>query len=144
MGSTNEREMRGVSIAARCKIDKRGDSWVVPSQSGAGKYAVYLGGELPTCTCPDHETRGVKCKHIFAVEIVMKREENSDGSETITQSVVVTETVRKTYRQSWPEYNAAQTHEKDKFLSLLRDLCAGIQEPPQTSGRKRVPRCSNA
>ena len=98
----NERENRGIVIAARCRIHKRGDSWIVPSQSGPGKYAVYLDGDASHCTCPDHETRGVKCKHIFAVEIVSQREENPDGSATVVKTVTVTETVRKTYAQNWP------------------------------------------
>src|ERR1019366_4880737 len=51
------------------------------------------------------------------------------------------ETVRKTYKQDWPAYNAAQTHEKEKFLMLLQDLCRGVQEPPAArTGRKPIPR----
>ena len=34
-----------------------------------------------------------------------------------------------TYRQDWPAYNDAQTHEKDRFQILLNDLCSGIAEP---------------
>lgn len=48
------------------------------------------------------------------------------------------QTARVTYKQEWTAYNAAQTHEKDTFLSLLRELCDGIQEPPQTRGRPRL------
>jgi predicted nucleic acid-binding Zn finger protein len=66
------------------------------------------------CTCPDHETRGLKCKHIFAVEFAIKRKQNRDGSTTVTKTVTVTETIKKpTYPQEWPAYNAAQTNEKD-------------------------------
>ena len=141
MSIINERENRGIVIAARCKIDRRGDAWFVPSQSGNGNYIVRQDSPAPTCTCPDHETRGVKCKHIFAVEIVSKREENADGSATVVKTVTVTETVRKTYSQDWPAYNAAQTHEKEKFLCLLQDICKGVQEPPQArTGRHRIPR----
>jgi hypothetical protein len=54
----------------------------------------------------------------------MKREQHDDSSMTVTQTVTVTEIINKpTYPQDWPAYNAAQTHEKDKFLSLLHDLC---------------------
>jgi transposase len=141
MGIINERENWGIVIAARCKIDRRGDAWIVPSQSGPGKYAVHLDGDSSSCTCPDHDLRGVKCKHIFAVEIVSKREENPDGSETLTKTITVKETVRKTYKQDWPAYNAAQTHEKEKYLMLLQDLCSGVQEPPAArTGRKPIPR----
>ena len=54
----------------------------------------------------NYAENGHKCKHIFAVEFVMRREENADGSTTMTQAVVITETKRKTYRQNWPAYNA--------------------------------------
>ena len=46
---------------------------------------------------------------------------------------------RKTYSQNWPAYNAAQTHEEERFVVLLRDLCDTIEQPPQTFGRPRLP-----
>ena len=46
---------------------------------------------------------------------------------------------RKTYSQDWPAYNAAQTSEKDTFLALLADLCAGIVQPEYGFGRPRLP-----
>jgi transposase len=135
-----ERECRGRQIATTCTLTKEGAIWLVPSQSGHGRYTVSPDPEAPHCTCPDHETRGLKCKHIFAVEFAIQRKQHRDGSTTVTQTVTVTETVKKpTYPQDWPAYNAAQTHEKDKFLSLLHDLCRGIQEPPPAKGRPRVP-----
>jgi hypothetical protein len=48
-------------------------------------------------------------------------------------------TARKTYSQDWPAYNLAQTNEKARFLELLYELCAGVEEPPQTFGRPRLP-----
>lgn len=136
----NEREQRGLQIAARCKLTKKGEAWLVPSQSGQGKYTVCLDGEQPKCDCPDHQTRGVECKHIYAVRIVRQRELFEDGSEVVTESVTVTATtVRKTYPQDWRAYNAAQTHEKEKFLDLLDQLCQGINEPQETkNGRPRL------
>src|ERR1700730_9441685 len=122
------REERGLVIAALCKITRIGDVWMVPSQSGGGRYAVQHGKTLSHCTCMDHETRGVKCKHIFAVEIVQRREENTDGSASVTSTVTIKEEVRKTYAQDWPAYNAAQTNEKEKFLSLLQDISRAVEE----------------
>jgi transposase len=82
----------------------------------------------------------LKCKHLFAVEFALQREEHRDGNTTVTQMVTVTETIQKpTYPQDWPAYNAAQTHEKDKFLSLLYDLCSGILAPPPAKGRRPLP-----
>jgi transposase len=139
------REERGMRIAATCKIVKKGGSWFVPSQSGKGRYVVVPDPAKPHCTCLDHTEGGYKCKHIFAVEFAMKREENPDGSTTVTKTVTVTERIerlepRKTYPQVWPAYNEAQTHEKEHFLDLLADLCRGVQEPPSAkTGRPRIP-----
>ena len=126
---SDPRQQRGLEIAATAKIERKGGAWLVPSQSGKGRYTVSPDGEAPHCNCPDHETRGLKCKHIFAVEFVVSRERNADGSTTVTKTRTIRETVQRTYPQNWKAYNAAQTHEKEKFLDLLRDLCAGVSEP---------------
>jgi transposase len=134
-----EREQRGLRIVATCKLTKKGQVWLVPSQSGHGRYTVSPDPESPHCTCPDHETRGLKCKHLFAVEFAMKREEYSDGTTIVTQTVTVTETIQKpTYPQDWPAYNAAQTHEKEKFQALIYDLCQGLDELPPSKGHPRL------
>src|SRR6266850_5475991 len=134
-----EREQRGMRIAATCKLTRKGQVWLVPSQSGHGRYTVSPDPEAPHCSCPDHETRGLKCKHLFAVEFAMKREQHGDGSMTVTQTVTVTETIKKpTYLQDWPAYNAAQTHEKEKFQALLYDLCQGLEELPPSKGHPRL------
>jgi hypothetical protein len=116
-----EREQRGLTIAAVKKLTKKGNVWLVPSSQGTARYTVSPHPETPHCTCPDHELRGCKCKHIYAVEFALKREENEDGSVTETRSITISET-RKTYPQKWSAYNAAQANEKAKFLNLLRDL----------------------
>jgi hypothetical protein len=53
----------------RSKI-KRTDAntYEVKSQSGHGVYEVLKGSLGWICQCPDHIYRGVKCKHVFAVE----------------------------------------------------------------------------
>jgi transposase len=129
--TTNPREQRGLVIAATCKLTKKERCWLVPSQTGQGQYYVHLAKAEPTCTCPDHQEMGHKCKHIFAAEIVYQRELFPDGTEVATKTVTLTETVVKkpTYRQAWPQYNAAQVNEKDHFQSLLRDLCKGLRKP---------------
>jgi hypothetical protein len=68
-----EREHRGQQISTTCTLTKKGRIWLVPSQSGHGRYTVSLDPEAPHCTCPDHETRRLKCKYIFAVEFAIKR-----------------------------------------------------------------------
>jgi Transposase DDE domain/SWIM zinc finger len=136
------RKQRGQAIAEACKIDHRNGIWYVPSQSGAGRYVVRLDPDLPTCSCADWELRMMPCKHIHAVQFTLKRTENPDGSTTTTQTVTVTQTTPKkpTYRQKWPEYNRAQTNEKDRFQMLLAGLCRTIQnDAPPRKGQKPLP-----
>ena len=129
----SEREQKGFQIAALSKIKRNQAGWWVPSQSGNGKYLVVLDRELPFCTCPDYEARQQPCKHIYAVEFTIRRETKADGTTTVTK------TMRVTYKQDWPAYNAAQTHEQPQFERLLRSLCEGIQQPAQRMGRPRLP-----
>jgi transposase len=134
------REQRGMELAATRIISKKKGVWFVPSQSGNGKYQVNIKAEMSSCTCLDHETRGVKCKHIYAATFVMRREQNADGSTTVTESLTVTETnERTTYPQKWSAYNEAQTHEQDKFQVLLSDLCSGLVTTPAKTGRPPLP-----
>ena len=139
----NMRELKGRDIAARFKIVEQGGLYLVPSQSGKGKYKVDASAQ--TCSCPDFEIRHAKCKHLYAVEISIRRERKTvtetkvDGSikTTTTETVKVS---RKTYKQEWPAYNKAQTMEKAQFLYLLHQLCQGIGSPAQFgAGRRFLP-----
>jgi transposase len=130
------RQQKAIEIAAKSKLTRKGDTWLVPSQSGPKRYTVDPNPQEPNCICPDFESRQLSCKHIFAVEIVVQREYSDDGE---TQTVTKTVTIKKTYKQEWPAYNKAQTNEKAHFLAFLHELCAGIEEPIQTSGRPRLP-----
>lgn len=132
------REQRGMELAATRIIKRKKGAWYVPSQSGNAKYEVHLAAEKCTCTCLDYETRQLRCKHIFAATFVMKRERNADGSTTITESVTVTQQ-RRTYPQKWSAYNDAQTHEQDRFQSLLADLCSNLLTTQPRTGRRRIP-----
>jgi transposase len=70
----------------------------------------------------------------------IKQEQNPDGTTTVTQSVTFTAEKKTTYPQNWSGYNAAQVNEKDKFQSLLFDLCCGIREPQtRKQGRPTLP-----
>jgi transposase-like protein len=73
--TTNLRETRGLEIAKAkesqiTRIDA--STYNVLSQSGNGEYAVCLSEDEWRCECPDHRFRGVKCKHIWAVEFSLK------------------------------------------------------------------------
>jgi len=142
MSEQSERQERGLMIAARTKLTQKGDVWRVPSQSGYKPY-YEVDPKSSRCTCPDFEKREAKCKHIFAVEVVIERErsvtETTDGDVTTTTiSETVKVTKRVTYKQDWPAYNEAQTNEKALFQSFLHDLCGLIVEPEQKKGRPRL------
>jgi hypothetical protein len=123
------REQLGLAIAAKCKTTRKDGAWLVPSQSQDGeKYTVIPGTK---CSCPDHEVRQLKCKHLWAVEYVLARETAQDGTVTETEIVKVPRVTRKTYPQNWPAYNAAQSEEKTGFGVLLTDLC---WKPSRSSG----------
>ena len=125
------REQRGLMIAAKNRIKQKGQNWMVPSQTNTGvKYSVCLDPEQPHCTCPDHKLTGSVCKHIYAVRFTIEREYSDDGTVTETQTLEV-KSVRKTYPQNWRAYNAAQTHQKERFQTLLRDLRREIKNSVQ-------------
>ena len=136
----NPREERGLELAKAANIRHTDRAWYVPSANGKGHhYSVNLDGGSPRCTCPDYEIRGAKCKHIYAVEYTLEEEVSPFGETTITETVTETETVKVTYKQNWPAYNAAQTEEMHRFTMLLSALCRGIPEPEQPMGRPRLP-----
>jgi transposase len=127
---------RGRAIAAVSRIEERSPGlWIVPAQSGGGQYWVKMNNSPPTCTCEDFLKRERACKHIHAVRLIIQERSDPAGAEPIAlpetpdvrQQMVAP---RPTYRQDWPSYNAAQIHEKSKFLTLLNELCRGIPGPP--------------
>lgn len=137
-----KREQSGLILAATARIIQRDGRWYVPSQKTPTKsYVVNL--EKGTCTCPDHADWSHKCKHVFAAEIVARRDHrNPEFTETnpYRDGDEVDLTARKkTYKQNWTAYNLAQTTEKDRFQVLLHDLCKPLVNPPHPVGRPRMP-----
>ena len=132
----SERESKAREIAAHSKLSCQRGLWLVPSQSGAKEYTVDPNPESPRCTCPDFEFRQARCKHIYAVEITLRREIVTEGNK---QTVTETMTVKQKYTQDWQSYNAAQQTEKSHFLAFLYELCSKVEEPIQVMGRPRIP-----
>ncbi len=128
---TDLRKMRGVEIAKTSRIRKTDKGWVVPSQSGKGNYLVRLKEHEPTCNCADCETRMKKCKHIYAVEYILRKEIDETGKVKITKEI-------KTYPQDWKAYDQAKCQEKELFMKLLADLCKGIDELVYKFGRPKL------
>ena len=139
------RQQRGIAIAAISSIKKTKVGYKVRSQSGKSDYAVRLDGEDgPACECPDFEMRDEPCKHIYAVQGYVMREDNPAESPDWTakeKAALETETVAKkpTYSQNWPAYNAAQVNEQEMFVKLLRKVCDTMPLLPPGMGRPRFP-----
>ncbi|MDD5418139.1 MAG: transposase [Candidatus Nanoarchaeia archaeon] len=125
------REQRGVLIAQKYRITRTDKGYEVPSQFNKGKYLVKIRYNKKECNCPDYETRGGKCKHIYAVEYTLKKETDNEGNTVLTQ------TVKKTYPQNWKAYNISQQTEKERFMELLSDITGRIRQPAYTFGRPR-------
>src|SRR2546425_8060733 len=99
MDEQQEREQRGLVIAAKSKLQRSDDGyrWFVPSQTHKGGdryYTVKPDPAHPHCTCPDFESRKLPCKHIFAVEYTIQREQTSEGDTIVTGNLKIS---RKTY-----------------------------------------------
>lgn len=82
----NLREMKGQEIASQEGQIKRlsDNEYQVLSQSR--KFTVYSVRKMETgwmCSCPDYQTRGVRCKHIFAVQFSQQIREEVRKSVTI-------------------------------------------------------------
>ena len=95
------------------------------SQAGHGEYHVNL-ILTSNCTCRDHEFTQARCKHIFAVEYAIEREQTADGQTVVTETVKVT---RKPTRRIGPRtmplrlkrsrsYRHCSMNFAERFLSL--------------------------
>ncbi|MFH0862426.1 MAG: transposase [Candidatus Altiarchaeota archaeon] len=129
------REMRGIQIAEKGGLEQTKHGWIVPAQGGSGAYFVQRKEGRYVCDCPDCQTRGVTCKHSYAVMHTISKTVEKNGTTTVT------ETKKVTYKQDWTAYNKAQTQEITFFDKLLRDLVDNVDEPqrdPNLVGRKPI------
>ena len=132
------RQLRGLLIAARTRIEKNRLGYKVPSQSGRGFYTVNVDGDEPLCACPDFEARNQECKHIFAVQATIQRDELGGEIPTLTEKEKK-KAMKPSYGQNWDAYDRAQENEQRHFDVLLRELCDLVVQPGYAFGRPRLP-----
>jgi len=87
----NGRKERGLGIANSKESQITRIDYVtyrVLSQSGNGEYVVCLSEDEWRCECPDHRFRGVKCKHVWAVEFSLKIREQVSKNIVIEEVAV--------------------------------------------------------
>jgi hypothetical protein len=129
------RQQKAQEIANSGKITFAHGFWSVPSQSSAAKHKVVVDGLFPSCTCADFELRDKPCKHMLAVQLHIEYQKNPPPPAPAHEPPQPTPKVKRpTYRQDWPNYNAAQTNEKRYVQELLADLCRLIEEPERKAG----------
>src|SRR5262245_474391 len=88
------RELKGLDLAARCRIKYEDGVWLVPSQSGNGTYRVLLAAPGDACLCDDFPPHRKPCKHIHAARIV--REQDHGGKSPVLNMDVVPPLIRLT------------------------------------------------
>ena len=128
------REKRGLKLAQGGQIVELENGWSVRSETRHVYYLVRQDNLRWRCTCPDFELRREHCKHVYAVKFFLSQltpPDEEPGERKATS-------VRPTYSQDWPVYNAAQVQEKQFFIELLRALCATVSQPEQGMGRPRL------
>jgi transposase len=130
----NTRELKAQAIVAGNKITRGPGCYLVPGSTGA-RYRVVLEGLFPHCTCADFETNRRECKHMIAAR-EWEKQSGATYREFINPCKVPTPT-QPSGKQDWPNYNKAQTTEKDWVQTLLADLCGLIPEPPKQPRRGR-------
>lgn len=124
------RQQRGFQIAKTKMIVKKGDGWLVPSESVNKK--AYFVNENFECDCPDSEFHRTTCKHAYAVRYCLMMEQK-------TPIGTITKEVRVTYTQAnWSAYTKAQNSEVKLFDELLSDLVENVEELPQVMGRPHM------
>ncbi len=128
------RQHDGLEIANRAKIErKRENAYIVSSLTKRKtRYTVIADPNNPTCTCPDHEMHQEPCKHIYAVQLLIQREQ--DDKASITTLPQVPRPSKPTYKQNWTAYIAAQMNETNEFQAMLYDLVQNIAEPERGQG----------
>ncbi len=95
----------------------------------------------PTCKGIDFENRGVKCKHILRRHgQVMKSQQGADGTTTVTETLSPSlPRSGHDLSQNGGPTTRPQTNGKDKFRSLVSDLCT-VASPGTTRTKLVRPR----
>src|SRR4030042_5730467 len=70
----DNRTVRGYAIISKgdTPFMVNEEEFLIPSQSGNGKYRVSNNGSDWTCECPDFQKRKADCKHIYSVRFYLK------------------------------------------------------------------------
>ena len=116
-----DRKQLGQTIAQTFRAVRRVSAirYRVKSQSGNGKYEVKQTDLGWVCSCADHKYRGVRCKHIYAVEF------SSAIRETVQQEqeLVIQPISQLACRYCNSEHIVKKAIRRNKQYSVQRYLC---------------------
>lgn len=116
-----DREQLGQTISQTFRAVRRVSAikYRVKSQSGNGKYVVLQTKLGWSCTCSDHKFRGVRCKHIYAVEF------SSAIRDTVQQSqeIVIQPISQLACRYCNSEHIVKKAIRRNKQYNIQRYLC---------------------
>ena len=119
MYQANKRRVLGQAIATAKRAVRRinRSKYLVQSQSGKNKYEVRLTSIGWVCSCADHKFRGVKCKHIYAVDV------NFPIRETVEPEVVIKQIARIARRYCNSEHIVKKAIRHNNQYDIQRYLC---------------------
>jgi transposase-like protein len=132
---TDPRQLRGLAILSQPDtiIQTGKNEWDVRSQSKEAYYQVIRKFQdrhaqmrnqaTWTCSCPDHTTRNVVCKHIFAVQFSLKLKSDVEQQSTAQQIAEVEQKVTCPFCKSVDV--GRWGNRKTSFGSVQRYACQG-------------------
>ena len=98
--------VKGLEIAARCRIAFKDGAWIVASQSGNGTYRVTL---TPQGDFSPAKTSRLPAKFPASTSIcALTGERDHGGKSPVIDMDVIPK--RKTYAQDWPAHNLKAIH----------------------------------
>jgi putative transposase len=114
-----DRKQLGQTIAQTFRAVRRVSAirYRVKSQSGNGKYEVHQTNLGWVCSCADHKFRGVRCKHIYAVQCSFAIR------ETVKQELIIQPISQLACRYCNSEYIVKKAIRHNKQYYIQRYLC---------------------
>jgi len=120
----DEREVRGYSIVSKGNPPQlvNEETFLVPSQSSDKRYKVTLQNTW-VCECPDFQFRKVKCKHIFAVEFLLKMRDklNQDSSLDFAEELTTVDKCQFCSSENIVKNGSIKNKDESKQRFLCRD-----------------------
>lgn len=138
----SDRAIRGYSILAKGDMPKlvNEEMFLVPSQSSSKKYRVVL-RKAWTCDCADFKYRKQKCKHIHAVEFLLKmRQKVADDKLELPSENIYEITCEYCKSEDVIKYGTIKNKEQNKQRYLCRNCKKTFYQDSEFNGLKANPK----